>query len=53
MAASVILMESLLTKYSIVSTLKKTDFSLRSKFVKRKRNLSFEVGRYLFASKKD
>ena len=53
MAVSVILMTALLIKHSIVPTFKKTGVSLQSKFVKRKRKLSFEVSRYLFASNKD
>ena len=45
-------MAALLTKHSVVSTFKKTGVSFRS-FVKRKRSLSFEISRYLFASHED
>ena len=49
---SAILMAPLLTKHSIVPAFKKTGVGLQSKFVERKRSLSFEVSRYLFARNK-
>ena len=54
MTVSVILMASLLMKHSIVfQRLKEQVLVYEVNFVKRKRNLSFEVSRYLLASNKD
>ena len=45
-------MAALLIKHSVVSTVKKAGVSEVS-FVKRKRSLSFEISRYLFATPED
>ena len=43
-------MTALLTKHLVVPTFIKQALVSKASFVNRKRSLSFEIGRYLFAS---